>query len=369
MTAKRSEKSETREERLARICAELNQSEYGGEDHNALSWLGSKDALRLERWSSGCAPLDDALGGGWPKGRFIELFGAESSGKSTMALHAIAEFQRKYPEEDIAYIDSEYSFDSEYASAIGVDTTYVLVHQPDNGIQALNIIEKLVKNKVGLIVVDSVAALTTKEDVDGNIGDVTVGSQARMMSPALRRLTNEAGRNGTTIFWTNQVRDKIGISWGDKTTTPAGHALKHYASIRVQFTRIGVVKDGENIVSAKTKADVKKNKCAPPFRKAEFCITFGVGVDSIAALLDAAIASGVIVKRGSWLSMGSEQIGQGRAAVLNRMREDSAFADSVRAAMQAGPVAKSAARTPIRVPMLVDEDGDSEESSVEVEDV
>lgn len=261
---------DSRAERLSRICSTINSGSYGGDNKDAITWVGSSESIPMRRFSSGCKDLDEALGGGWPKGRFIELFGPESGGKTTLALHAIAEHQKTFPEEEIGLIDSEFSFDAEYAKVIGVDTTYLLVHQPESGKQALNILEQMIQAGVGLVVVDSVAALTTQEDLAGDIGDVSVGAQARLMSGGLRRLTSEADKRDVTVFWTNQLREKIGITWGDKTTTPAGRALKHYASVRVSIKRIGNIKEGDVIVSAKTKVDVKKNKTAPPFKNAEF---------------------------------------------------------------------------------------------------
>jgi recombination protein RecA len=327
-------KTDARAERISKICGNINKGDWGGEDKHAVTWLGSRDAVTLKRWTSGCPSLDDALGGGWPKGRFIEIYGPESGGKTTAVLHAIAEHQKAFPEEDVALIDSEYSFDEEYAQSIGVDTRYLIVHQPEDGKQALNILEELIKAGIGLAVVDSVAALTTKEDMAGDIGDTQVGGQARLMSQGLRRLNVEAGRRQTTIFFTNQVRDKIGVSYGSPETTPAGRALKHYASIRCRFSRIGNIKEGEVIVSAKTRADVKKNKVAPPFRRAEFCITFGIGIDIVAAILDDAIAAKVVEKRGSWLSFDGEQIGQGRAFALDLMRTDAGMTETIRLALE-----------------------------------
>ena len=322
-----------RADRISGICAAINKTDFGGENHDAVTWVGSQDSVVMERFPSGCVDLDEALGGGWPKGRFVELYGPESGGKTTLALHAIAEHQKKYPDEDIALIDSEFAWDAEYATEIGVDTKYLIVHQPENGVQALNVLEQLIKGGVSLIVVDSVAALTTADELAGDIGDITVGAQARLMSGALRRLTGEAGRRKVTVFWTNQLREKIGITWGDKTTTPAGRALKHYASVRVSIKSWGKIKEGDAIVSSKTKADVKKNKTAPPFRVAEFNITFGIGIDVVASVLDSAIAMGVVEKRGSWLSFQSEQLGQGRAVVLDNMRNDEELVAKVSAAI------------------------------------
>jgi len=316
-----------RADRISAICATINKSTYGGDNNDAVTWLGSRDAVRMERFPSGCPDLDDALGGGWPKGRFIELFGPEAGGKTTLALHAVAEHQIAYPDEDCGLIDAEYSFDEEYASRLGVNTKYMVVHQPDSGEQALNVMSMLIQSGLKLIVVDSVAALTPKSELEGAVGEGSgMAEQARIMSMALRRLTTEAGSRGVTVFWTNQLREKLGVLFGDNTTTPAGRALKHYASIRVNVKRIGTVKRGAKesavAVSNKTRADVKKNKTAPPFRKAEFYISYGIGIDIVAGILDNALAYDVVKKRGSWLSFDGENVAQGREASLDRLRAE-----------------------------------------------
>jgi recombination protein RecA len=327
----------TRESRLRELCAAINGGSFGGDEHDAVTWLGSRDAVSLERFPSGSPKLDEALGGGWPKGRFIEIFGPESGGKTTLVLHAIAEHQKKWPDEDIALIDSEYSFDEEYAAKLGVNAKWLVVNQPASGVQALNVMRELIKKGVKCLVVDSVAALTTQAEMDGDLGDQQVADQARMMSRALRTLTTEAGQRKVTIFFTNQVREKIGVMYGDRTTTPAGRALKHYASIRVQISKIGTVKDkidGEDVVvSAKTKADVKKNKTAPPFMRAEFCISFGHGIDYVAEVVDTAIEMKVIEKRGSWFNLNGEQLAAGRMAVLEMMRKDPEYLKKLEVAM------------------------------------
>jgi recombination protein RecA len=326
MAKKDKEIQNEREERIKKICGVINKSTFGGENGNAVTWLGSRDTIIMKRFPSGDPQLDDALGGGWPKGRFIEVFGPEAGGKTTLTLHALAEHQKMFPNEDCALIDTEFAFDESYAQAIGVDTRYLIVHQPDSGEQALNILKMLIQSGIGVIIVDSVAALTTKAELEGDIGDTHVGQQARLMSQALRQLVMEAGSRGTTVFWTNQMRDKIGVMYGDKTTTPAGHALKHYASIRAHICAIGKVKEkvkGEDlIVSTQNLVNVKKNKTAPPFRRAKFCVSFGHGIDKIAGLLDAALALKLIVKKGGWFSMGDKQIGQGRLQIMEMIRKD-----------------------------------------------
>jgi len=255
-------KKMTRQQRIEKMCETINKGPYGGAAKDAVTYLGSREVITLERFSSGSPEIDRALGGGWPRGRFIELYGPESGGKSTCCLHAIAEHQAKYPEDDVALIDTEYSFDEENAKALGVDTRWLIVHQPDNGTQALNVLEQLIKLGISLIIVDSVAALTTESELEGNLGDAQVAEQARLMSPALRRLTTEAGKRKTTVFWTNQMREKIGVTYGDKTTTPAGRALKHYASIRCAIRRVGTAKekvDGEEVASGQLTAALKKD--------------------------------------------------------------------------------------------------------------
>lgn len=336
--------SETREERIARICGQINKGDFGGDDNNAVMWLGSRESVSMVRFSSGNPELDNALGGGWPKGRFIEVYGPESGGKSTLCLHAIAEFQKKFPDEDVALVDTEYSFDEEYAQNVGVDTRFLVVHQPDSGLQALNVMKQLVGHGISLIIVDSVAALTTKSEIQGNIGDDQVAEQARMMSQALRTLTTEAGKRQTTIIWTNQMREKIGVTYGDRTTTPAGRALKHYASVRVAIRRVATQKetvDGEELAIAnKTKVDVKKNKTSPPFRQAEFFIVYGRGIDPIISLFDLALKHKIIEKRGSWFSYDDQQLGQGRHNVIEMLREDKEMLGTIEKAIQNKEVKK-----------------------------
>lgn len=376
--AKKSAEKDAKEIRLKEICIAINKGTFGGEGHDAVTYLGSREMQILERFSSGCPALDEALGGGWPKGRFIEIFGPESGGKTTLVLHAIAEYQKAYPDDIVALVDSEYSFDEEYAAKLGVDTKHLIVHQPSSGQQAMNIIKQLIQAGVQCIIVDSVAALTTKEELEGDIGDVQVADQARMMSRGLRTLTTEAGSRKSTVFWTNQVREKIGIAYGDKTTTPAGRALKHYASIRVQVSRIGMVKekiDGEDVVvSARTKADVKKNKTAPPFKKAEFYISFGHGIDQIAGILDEALIRKVVVKRGAWFAFGDEQLAQGRNETLQRMRDDPDLAKRILEVVNAAAPAEAeeqeqASPEPLKQLGKGKKDGDSLEAAEDGEPV
>ena len=329
----------SREKRIREICDTINTGSFGGENHDAVTYLGSGDVTGIERFSSGCCDLDDALGGGWPKGRFVEIFGPESGGKTTIALQGLAQYQLKYPNDDVALVDSEYSLDEEYAKALGVDMRYLIVNQPESGEQALNVISQLIQSGVRLLVVDSVAALTPKSELEGDVGEGSgMAEQARIMSKALRRLTTEAGSRDVTIFWTNQVREKLNVLYGDKTTTPAGHALKHYASIRVKVDRIGTVKEKINGVDVavcnKTRADVRKNKTSPPFRVAIFYITYGHGIDMAASLLDGALARKVIEKRGAWFAFDGEQIGQGRVSTLDLLRKDVELSGRVSKALE-----------------------------------
>ena len=333
---------EKRRKKLEQICKVINGGEFGGESKDAVQYLGSSDTISLVRWSSGCPALDDALGGGWPRGRFIELYGPESGGKTTIALHAIAEFQKKWPDDDVAFIDTEFAFDEEYAQALGVNTDILIVHQPDNAEQALNVLKQLVGLGIKLVVVDSVAALSSIKEQEGDLGDITVGMQARLMSGALRQLAGICGRADATVLWTNQLREKIGVTYGDKTTTPAGRALKHYASVRVSIVRTGSEKetvDGEKIaVCNSVKADCKKNKTAPPFRVAKFFITYGFGIDLHAAYLDAALKSGAVKKSGGWHSVGDMKIGNGRISVLKELRENDELMEDIKAATETGDI-------------------------------
>lgn len=369
----------SREERIAKICKTINDGQHGGEEKDAVTYLGSREVISIERFSSGDFEIDKALGGGWPRGRFIEIYGPESGGKTTCCLHAIAEFQKRYPDEDVALIDTEYSFDEEYATALGVNTRWLIVHQPDNGTQALNVLDQLIKLGVSLIIVDSVAALTTAAELEGNLGDTQVAEQARLMSSALRRLTTEAGKRKTTVFWTNQLREKIGVTYGDNTTTPAGRALKHYASIRCAIRRIGTdyeTVDGEKIaIASETQIDVKKNKTAPPFRVAKFFISYGRGIDPVVSTFDAAVSRDVIGKKGSWFTYNNESLAQGRYKALEILRENNVLYEEIKQAVSDAlskktPVTKGKSEdTPVvKIPKARKDKGDDDDA-VEVTDV
>jgi recombination protein RecA len=261
---------------------------------------------------TGSLALDLATGvGGYPRGRVIEIYGPESSGKTTLALHAIAEAQRGGGV--AAFIDAEHALDVAYAKGVGVDTERLLVSQPDTGEQALDITEMLVRSgAVDLIVIDSVAALTPKAELEGEMGDQHMGLQARLMSQALRKLTAVAHRTGTTLFFINQLRHKIGVTFGSPETTTGGNALKFYASMRLDVRRIGQVKIGDELVGGRTRVKIAKNKCAPPFTEAEFEIRYGTGVDTMSEILDLGVARGLIDKSGNHMSFAGQPLGNGR---------------------------------------------------------
>jgi recombination protein RecA len=274
----------------------------------------------VELISSGALSLDLALGGGYPKGRIIEIYGPESSGKTTLTLHAIAEVQRMGG--TAAFIDAEHALDPAYAKRLGVDTDNLLVSQPDNGEQALEIAETLVRsNAVDLVVVDSVAALVPQAEIDGDMGDSHMGLQARLMSQALRKLTGIINKSKTTVIFINQIRMKIGVMFGNPETTTGGNALKFYASVRLDIRRTGQIKVGEDIVGNRTKVKVVKNKIAPPFRTAEFDIMYNEGISKTGDVLDLAVLHGIVGKSGAWFDYADAKIGQGREATKVYLKE------------------------------------------------
>ena len=278
---------------------------------------------------SGSVTLDMALGvGGYPKGRVIEIFGPESSGKTTLAIHAIAEAQKAGG--IAAFIDAEHAFDSYYAQKLGVDVDNLLVSQPDNGEQALEIADSLIRSSaIDIIVIDSVAALTPKAEIEGDMGDSKMGLQARLMSQALRKLTASISKTKTVCIFINQLRDKIGVVYGNPETTTGGNALKFYASVRIDIRRTSVIKDGEEQLGTRTKVKVVKNKVAPPFKKAEFDIMFGEGISRIGEIIDLGVDYEIIRKSGSWFSYGDRRIGQGRDAVKELLRTDEALREEI----------------------------------------
>ena len=282
--------------------------------------LGENHNVHIELIHSGALSLDLALGGGYPKGRIIEIYGPESSGKTTLALHAIAEVQKTGGQ--AAFIDAEHALDPSYAEKIGVKIDDLLISQPDNGEQALEICETLVRsNAVDLIVVDSVAALTPKAEIDGDMGDAQMGLQARLMSQAMRKLTAIISKSKATVIFINQIRMKLGVMFGNPETTTGGNALKFYASVRVDIRRIGQIKNGDDIIGNRTKIKVVKNKIAAPFRTAEFDIMYNEGISKVGDVLDLAVQYGVLDKAGAFLKYNGETIGQGREAVKRLLKE------------------------------------------------
>ena len=288
---------------------------------------------------SGSVTLDAALGvGGYPKGRVIEIYGPESSGKTTLAIHAIAEAPKAGG--IAAFIDAEHAFDSYYAQKLGVDVDNLLISQPDNGEQALEIADSLIRSSaIDIIVIDSVAALTPKAEIEGEMGDSKMGLQARLMSQALRKLTASIAKTKTVCIFINQLRDKIGVIYGNPETTTGGNALKFYASVRIDIRKASVIKDGEEQLGTRVRVKVVKNKVAPPFRKAEFDIMFGEGISKIGEVLDLGVDLGVIKKSGSWFSYGDRKLGQGRDAVkdllINDLELQAEIETKVREAMKA----------------------------------
>lgn len=283
--------------------------------------LGEAKKVDVELLPSGSLSLDIALGGGYPKGRMIEIYGPESSGKTTLTLHAIAEIQKQGG--TAAFIDAEHALDPAYAKRLGVDTENLLVSQPDNGEQALEIVETLVRsNAVDLIVVDSVAALVPQAEIDGDMGDSHMGLQARLMSQALRKLTGIINKSKATVVFINQIRMKIGVMFGNPETTTGGNALKFYASVRMDIRRTGQIKEGEEIIGNRTKVKIVKNKIAAPFRVAEFDIMYNEGISKTGDVLDLAVQHGVVGKSGAWFDYSDAKIGQGRESTKKYLKEN-----------------------------------------------
>ena len=297
----------------------------------AIMRLGETEIPKVEAISTGCLTLDVALGiGGIPKGRIIEIYGPESSGKTTVALHCVAEVQKEGG--TAAFVDAEHALDPVYASKLGVNLDDLYISQPDSGEQALEITETLIRSgAIDIIVIDSVAALTPKAEIEGEMGDSKMGLQARLMSQALRKLTSSISKTKTVCIFINQLRDKIGVVYGNPETTTGGNALKFYASVRIDIRRMSVIKDGEDQLGTRTKVKVVKNKVAPPFKRAEFDIMFGEGISKIGEIVDLGVDYGVVKKAGSWFSYGDRKIGQGRDAVKELLKNDEELRNEIEA--------------------------------------
>ncbi len=296
--------------------------------------LGDREALDIESISTGSLGLDIALGiGGLPKGRVIEIYGPESSGKTTLSLHVIAEAQKSGGV--CAFIDAEHALDPSYAAKLGVDLDDLLISQPDTGEQALEIADTLVRSgAVDVLVIDSVAALTPRAELEGDMGDSLPGLQARLMSQALRKLTGSISKSKTMVVFINQIRMKIGVMFGNPETTTGGNALKFYASVRLDIRRIGAIKDREEVIGNQTRVKVVKNKVAPPFRVVEFDIIYGEGISKTGELIDLGVKSNIVEKSGSWYSFNGERIGQGREKTRQFLKENPAVADAIEEAVR-----------------------------------
>jgi len=307
---------------------EALQARFG---EGAVMKLGESQKVNVETISSGSFSLDLALGGGLPKGRIIEIFGPESSGKTTLALHAVASVQKQGGK--AAFIDAEHALDPEYAAKIGVKIKDLIISQPDNGEEALNILESLVRSGIiNIVVIDSVAALTPRAEIEGEMGVQHVGLQARLMSQALRKLAAIAAKSGTILIFINQTRMKIGMAYGNPETTPGGMALKFYASVRIDIRRVAQIKKGEEVIGNRTKAKVVKNKIAPPFKSAEFDIMYGEGISYESDVLNTALKYKVVTKSGASYSFNGEKIGVGFDAVRLKLREDKKLLEAIKKA-------------------------------------
>ena len=328
------DKTQVNPEKLKVLSAVMDKIEkdFG---KGAIMKMSSKAVEIVPVIRSGSITLDQALGiGGYPKGRVIEIYGPESSGKTTLAIHAIAEAQKAGG--IAAFIDAEHAFDSTYAQKLGVDIDELLISQPDNGEQALEIADHLIRSSaIDIVVIDSVAALTPKAEIEGEMGEAKMGLQARLMSQALRKLAASISKTGTVCIFINQLRDKIGVVYGNPETTTGGNALKFYASVRVDIRKASVIKDGEEQMGARAKVKIVKNKLAPPFRRAEFDIMYGEGISKLGEIIDLGVDNGIIKKSGSWFSYGDQKLGQGRDAVKEALKNNDALRDEIETKVRA----------------------------------
>ncbi len=334
-------KKSVNSEKLKALQLTLDKLEktYG---KGAIMKMGDSKIEPMEVISTGSLGLDIALGiGGLPKGRVVEIYGPESSGKTTLAIHAIANVQKTGG--IAAFIDAEHAFDRFYAEKLGVDTSNLLISQPDNGEQALEIADNLIRSgAVDLVVIDSVAALTPKAEIEGEMGDSRMGLQARLMSQALRKLTGSINKTGCCCIFINQLREKIGIMFGNPETTTGGNALKFYASVRLDIRRISQIKDGDVVSGNRARVKVVKNKLAPPFRMAEFDIVFGEGISKIGEIIDIGVEKAIIKKAGSWFSYEDTKLGQGRDSVKALFMENPDLAEEIENKIKAALVAEAA---------------------------
>ncbi|MBR2150651.1 MAG: recombinase RecA [Prevotella sp.] len=324
------EAQNSQQEKMKALQAALSKIEkdFG---KGSIMKLGEENIDNVDVIPTGSIGLNAALGvGGYPRGRIIEIYGPESSGKTTLAIHAIAEAQKSGGV--AAFIDAEHAFDRFYAEKLGVDVNNLYISQPDNGEQALDIADQLIRSSaIDILVVDSVAALTPKKEIEGDMGDSAVGLHARLMSQALRKLTATISKTNTTCIFINQLREKIGVMFGNPETTTGGNALKFYASVRLDIRKSSAIKDGDNVIGNLVRVKVVKNKVAPPFRKAEFEITFGEGISKIGEIVDLGTELNIIKKSGSWFSYGDTKLGQGRDAVKQLLKDNPELCDELEA--------------------------------------